>query len=142
MSRQPLVAVAGATGTGKSDASIAIAEALDGEVVGADAYQLYRGLDIGTAKVDAATRARVPHHPPGQATFLGQPTRRLLQSSGQWKDFHDARARARPVHRAAEHHPRQTWRAVLCSAPRPRVNVCGRPGAFCSVRSRAAVQTP
>src|SRR4029079_1026193 len=36
--------------------------ALDGELIGADAYQLYRGLDIGTAKVDAASRARVPHH--------------------------------------------------------------------------------
>src|SRR5689334_11142489 len=62
MSRRALVAIVGATGTGKSDAAIAIAEACDGEVIGADAYQLYRGLDIGTAKVDAATRARVPHH--------------------------------------------------------------------------------
>jgi tRNA dimethylallyltransferase len=62
MRQQPLVAVVGATATGKSDAAVAIAEALNGQVVGADAYQLYRGLDIGTAKVDAATRARVPHH--------------------------------------------------------------------------------
>src|ERR1044072_4958205 len=42
--------------------AFAYVAALDGEVVGAAAYQLYRGLDIGTAKVDAATRARVPHH--------------------------------------------------------------------------------
>ena len=62
MTQRPLVAVVGATATGKSDVALAIAEALDGEVVGADAYQLYRGLDIGTAKVDAATRARAPHH--------------------------------------------------------------------------------
>jgi tRNA dimethylallyltransferase len=62
VSRPPLVAVVGATATGKSDAAIAIAEALEGEVVNTDAYQLYRGLDIGTAKVDAATRARVRHH--------------------------------------------------------------------------------
>ncbi len=62
MSRPPLVAIVGATGTGKSDAAIEIAEAMDGEIVNADAYQLYLGLDIGTAKVDAATRERVPHH--------------------------------------------------------------------------------
>lgn len=62
MTKRPLVAVVGATATGKSDVAIAIAAALDGEVVGADAYQLYRGLDIGTAKVDAASGARVPHH--------------------------------------------------------------------------------
>ena len=60
--RRPLVAVVGATATGKSDVAIALAEALDGEVVNADAYQVYRGLDIGTAKVSAAVRARVPHH--------------------------------------------------------------------------------
>jgi tRNA dimethylallyltransferase len=62
MPQRPLVAVVGATATGKSDVAVSIAEAFDGEVVGADAYQLYRGLDIGTAKVDAATRARAPHH--------------------------------------------------------------------------------
>jgi len=59
---RPLVAVVGATGTGKSDVALSLAAALDGEVLGADAYQVYRGLDIGTAKVDAATRRRVPHH--------------------------------------------------------------------------------
>lgn len=62
MSKRPLVAVVGATATGKSDAAIAIAEACDGEVVSADAYQVYRGLDIGTAKADAGMRASVPHH--------------------------------------------------------------------------------
>ncbi len=62
MSKPPLVAIVGATGTGKSDAAVAIATALDGEIVNADAYQLYLGLDIGTAKVDAETRGRVPHH--------------------------------------------------------------------------------
>lgn len=75
MTKPPLVAVIGATATGKSDAAIAIAEACNGEVVSADAYQLYRGLDIGTAKVDAETRARVPHHlinvaDPGQPMTL------------------------------------------------------------------------
>ena len=62
MTRPSLVAVVGATATGKSAVALALAEAFDGEIVNADAYQLYRGLDIGTAKVDAAGRARVPHH--------------------------------------------------------------------------------
>ena len=60
--RPPLIAVVGATATGKTDAAIALAEALDGEVVSADAYQVYRGLDIGTAKASPELRARVPHH--------------------------------------------------------------------------------
>ena len=62
MTSPPLVAVVGATGAGKSEAALAIAEAFDGEVVGADAYQVYRGLDIGTAKVSRELRRRVPHH--------------------------------------------------------------------------------
>jgi tRNA dimethylallyltransferase len=56
------VAVVGPTATGKSELAIALAELLGGEVVNADAMQLYRGKDIGTAKVTAAERARVPHH--------------------------------------------------------------------------------
>jgi tRNA dimethylallyltransferase len=59
---RPLVAVVGATATGKSDVAVAIAEALGGEVVSADAYQVYRGMDIGTAKPGPGLRARVPHH--------------------------------------------------------------------------------
>lgn len=52
----------GPTAAGKSELAVAIAEWCDGEVVSADAFQVYRGLDIGTAKVSAALRARVPHH--------------------------------------------------------------------------------
>jgi tRNA dimethylallyltransferase len=58
----PVVVIVGPTAVGKSDLAVTVAEALDGEIVSADAMQLYRGLDIGTAKVDAATRERVPHH--------------------------------------------------------------------------------
>jgi tRNA dimethylallyltransferase len=62
-----LIAVVGATGTGKSDLGIAIAERLrasgrDAEVVNADAMQLYRGMDIGTAKLSVDERRGVPHH--------------------------------------------------------------------------------
>lgn len=56
------VAVVGPTATGKSDLGIALAERLGGEVINADASQLYRGMDIGTAKVTQAERAAVPHH--------------------------------------------------------------------------------
>jgi tRNA dimethylallyltransferase len=59
---QIVVAVVGPTATGKSDLAIALARRLGGEVVGADASQLYRGMDIGTAKVPEAEREGVPHH--------------------------------------------------------------------------------
>jgi tRNA dimethylallyltransferase len=57
-----LVAVVGPTATGKSDLGVALAAALDGEVVNADAMQLYRGMDVGTAKLTPRERAGVPHH--------------------------------------------------------------------------------
>lgn len=60
--RRPVVAVVGATATGKSDLGVALAKALDGEVVNADAMQLYQGMDIGTAKLTPAERHGVPHH--------------------------------------------------------------------------------
>lgn len=61
-SAAPLVVVVGPTAAGKSELALAIAEWFDGEVVSADAFQVYRGLDIGTAKVGAGDRQRVPHH--------------------------------------------------------------------------------
>ncbi len=62
MTRPLVVAVVGPTATGKSDLGLALARALDGEVVNADAMQLYRGMDIGTAKLTPAERRGVPHH--------------------------------------------------------------------------------
>ena len=58
----PVVAVVGATATGKSDLAIALARRLDGEIINADALQFYRGMDIGTAKVTSAEREAMPHH--------------------------------------------------------------------------------
>lgn len=63
----PLIAVVGATGTGKSELSLSLAEALatsgvSAEIVGADAMQLYRGMDIGTAKLPSSERRGIPHH--------------------------------------------------------------------------------
>lgn len=57
-----VVAVVGPTATGKSDLAVALALALGGEVVNADAMQLYRGMDIGTAKMPVPGRLGVPHH--------------------------------------------------------------------------------
>jgi tRNA dimethylallyltransferase len=57
-----VIAVVGPTATGKSDLAVALALALGGEVVGADASQLYRGMDVGTAKLSPAERRGVPHH--------------------------------------------------------------------------------
>ena len=62
MSATEVVAVVGATATGKSGLALDLAERLDGEVVNADSMQLYRGMDIGTAKPTAVERAAVPHH--------------------------------------------------------------------------------
>ncbi|MEO6997458.1 MAG: tRNA (adenosine(37)-N6)-dimethylallyltransferase MiaA [Terracoccus sp.] len=58
----PVVAVVGSTATGKSELGLLLAERLGGEVVNADAMQLYRGMDIGTAKLTAAERRGVAHH--------------------------------------------------------------------------------
>lgn len=54
--------LAGPTAVGKSALALALAERLDGEIISVDSMQVYRGLDIGTAKPSAAERARVPHH--------------------------------------------------------------------------------
>lgn len=56
------LAVVGPTATGKSDLGLALAQLLDGEVVNADASQLYRGMDIGTAKLPEGQRHGIPHH--------------------------------------------------------------------------------
>jgi tRNA dimethylallyltransferase len=60
--RPLVIAVVGPTATGKSDLALDLAEALGGEVVNADASQLYRGMDIGTAKLPVAERRGIAHH--------------------------------------------------------------------------------
>src|SRR4029077_18316592 len=58
----PLPIVLGPTASGKSDLAIHIALAMGGEIVNCDSMQIYRGFDIGTAKVPEAARRGVPHH--------------------------------------------------------------------------------
>ena len=57
-----VLALVGATATGKSALALRLGEAVGAEIVNADALQVYRGVDIGTAKPSATDRARVPHH--------------------------------------------------------------------------------
>ncbi len=57
-----VLAVVGPTAAGKSDLGVALAQAVGGEVVNADSMQLYRGMDVGTAKLSLAERQGVPHH--------------------------------------------------------------------------------
>lgn len=61
-----VVVLTGPTGSGKSELALRVAERLEAalpvEIISADSAQVYRGMDIGTAKPDAARRARVPHH--------------------------------------------------------------------------------
>ena len=58
----PVVAVVGPTAAGKSELAVSLALALAGEVINADSMQVYRGMDIGTAKLPTAERRGVPHH--------------------------------------------------------------------------------
>jgi tRNA dimethylallyltransferase len=60
--RRPLVAVAGPTGSGKSDLALAIAARFHGEIVNCDSLQVYRHFDIGTAKLAPQSRQGIPHH--------------------------------------------------------------------------------
>lgn len=58
----PIVAVVGATASGKTGLSLDLAERLGGEIVNTDAMQVYRGMDIGTAKLPPQQRRGIPHH--------------------------------------------------------------------------------
>ncbi len=60
--KQPVIAVVGATASGKTALGIALAQAFDGEIVSADSMQIYKGLDIATAKPTPEERSAAPHH--------------------------------------------------------------------------------
>src|SRR6478609_6168101 len=59
---RPVVALVGATASGKTGLSLDLAGRLGGEVVNTDAMQVYRGMDVGTAKLPEAQRRGIPHH--------------------------------------------------------------------------------
>ena len=60
--QHPLVAVVGPTASGKTALALNLAQKLDGEIINADSRQVYRGMDVGTAKPTPEERALVPHH--------------------------------------------------------------------------------
>ena len=60
--QSPVIVVVGPTSAGKSALAVAVAEWFGGEVISADAFQVYRGLDIGTGKIDATSARGIPHH--------------------------------------------------------------------------------
>ena len=60
--RPPVVVVTGPTASGKSERAVVLAERFGGEIVNADSLQIYRYLDIGSAKPSTEARARVPHY--------------------------------------------------------------------------------
>ena len=80
----PCFIIAGPTAVGKSDIAVAVAERCGGEIVGADAFQIYRGLGILTAQPSTELRARAPHHligeiPPTQSFDVAQYLRAARQ---------------------------------------------------------------
>lgn len=76
-----LVIVVGPTAAGKSALAVHLARRFGGEIVSADALQVYRGLDIGTGKVGPALRAAVPHH----GIDVAEPTERF--SAARWVEL-------------------------------------------------------
>lgn len=62
MKEIPLLLLAGPTAVGKTAASIALAKALDGEIISGDSMQVFRGFDIGTAKTRRGNGGACPHH--------------------------------------------------------------------------------
>ncbi len=62
MNRKPLIILTGPTAVGKTDLSIKLAKAVDGEIISADSMQVYKRMDIGTAKVTESEMQGVPHH--------------------------------------------------------------------------------
>lgn len=60
--KQKLIIITGPTGVGKSDLAVRLARKMDGEIISADSMQIYRGMDIGSAKISKTEMAGVPHH--------------------------------------------------------------------------------
>lgn len=57
-----LIVICGATATGKSELAIELAQTISAEIINADSMQLYRGMDIGTAKLSKSEQSGIPHH--------------------------------------------------------------------------------
>ena len=60
--KKPLIVLTGPTAVGKTKLSISLAQKIGGEIISADSMQVYRGMDIGTAKITPGEMGKVPHH--------------------------------------------------------------------------------
>ena len=79
--KQPLIILTGPTAVGKTALSIELARALNGEIISADSMQVYRHMDIGSAKIMPDEMDGIPHHlidVPVSYTHLTLPTNRLV----------------------------------------------------------------
>ncbi len=101
----PVVVVTGPTSSGKTTLAIDLALRFDGEIVNADSMQVYRYMDIGTAKVTPEQRARVPHHlldvvtpdvPYSAGRYLTE-ARRAAADSGSLLRSRSCRSAGRPA---------------------------------------------
>ena len=90
LERPPVVVVTGPTASGKTPLAIELALRFGGEIVNADSMQVFRFMDIGTAKPSAAERARVPHH------LIDVVTPKQIYSAGRYA--RDARAAIAGIH--------------------------------------------
>ena len=92
MAEPECLVITGATATGKSDVAIEVARRLDGEIISVDSRQVYRGMDVGTAKATEQQRSAVPHHGldlvlPSERFSAG----RFAEAARTW--LHEIRAR-------------------------------------------------
>lgn len=72
LKKKKIIVIAGPTCVGKTKHSLAVAEALGGEIISADSIQVYKGMDIGTAKIKIEEQVRIPHHLIDIRTIQGQ----------------------------------------------------------------------
>lgn len=109
--------ILGPTGVGKSDLAVEVAERVHGEIIGADAFQIYQGLDILSAKPSAELRRRVPHHLIGEVPLTAS--------------FDVAQYRAMALERANE-----------VASRRGVPIICGGSGMYVRALTRGLADTP
>lgn len=101
------IVICGATATGKSDLAVALAKEIGAEIINADSMQLYRGMDIGTAKLTLAERDGIEHHLLDVLDVTEDATVAWYQEQARKEDLRDSRTQKpcgnrwwyRPLHK-------------------------------------------
>ena len=130
----PLIVVAGATATGKTALSLELAEALaaagnPAEIISADSRQVYRGMDIGTAKVTPEEQARVHHHGL-DLVDPDEPFRRALRSAAPSRY-----SQAEPASISGRSHAASLWMSFPGIPPFARISTHGLSPTVCRLWS-------